>query len=186
MTPASELFAIEREISLSNNATLIQSELILMFFISYDKRERCFCSLRAKTSHLTAPFSAVVSKRIWLRNLIVTNKYSWPNWDQGKSPDNRGPDNRGSTSMLLSVKRFQIQRQPFLVCRVKLTGPWGIEFKTTVRWNYICVLFLFPCNLHNLQASCNKQDFLLFCTFLLFCSFPQLLISNSSTSCINF
>jgi len=50
--------AIEREISLSNNATLSQSELIWMFFISYEKRERCFCSLRAKkTSHLTAHFT---------------------------------------------------------------------------------------------------------------------------------
>ena len=37
---------LEREISLSNNATLRQSELIRMFFISYDKRERCFCSMR--------------------------------------------------------------------------------------------------------------------------------------------
>jgi len=41
--------AIEHEISLSNNATLIQSELIRMFFITYDKREHCFYSLRAKT-----------------------------------------------------------------------------------------------------------------------------------------
>ena len=40
--------ASEREISLSNNATLIQSELIRMFFITYDKRELCFCSLRTK------------------------------------------------------------------------------------------------------------------------------------------
>ena len=27
----------------------------------------------------------------------MANKYSWPNWDQRKSLDNRGPDNRGST-----------------------------------------------------------------------------------------
>ena len=50
--PDASLFvfhSIEHEISLSNNATLIQSELIRMFFITYDKRERCFCSLRAKT-----------------------------------------------------------------------------------------------------------------------------------------
>ena len=33
----------------SSNATLIQSELIRMFFITYDKRKRSFCSLRAKT-----------------------------------------------------------------------------------------------------------------------------------------
>ena len=32
--------AIEREFSLSNNATLSQSELIRMFFISYDKHGR--------------------------------------------------------------------------------------------------------------------------------------------------
>ena len=57
--------AIEQEISLSNNATLFQSELIQMFFITYDKRERCFCSLTAKTlAYLTAPFNAVVLKRI--------------------------------------------------------------------------------------------------------------------------
>ena len=40
--------ALGREISLSSNSTLIQSELIRMFFITY-KRGRCFCSLRAKT-----------------------------------------------------------------------------------------------------------------------------------------
>ena len=84
--------AIESEILLSNNATLIQSDLIRMFFITYDKWKCCFCSLRAKTPlHLTAPFNAVVLKRIWLRILIVTNKYLWPNWDLRKSPDNRGP-----------------------------------------------------------------------------------------------
>ena len=38
---------IECEISPSNNATLIQSELIQMCFITYDMRDRCFCSLRA-------------------------------------------------------------------------------------------------------------------------------------------
>ena len=31
-------------------------------------------------------FNAVVLKRIWL--LILINKYSWPNWEQRKSPDN--------------------------------------------------------------------------------------------------
>ena len=76
--------AIECEILLSNNATLSQSQLIRTFFFTYDKRERCFCSLREKPSHLTAPFNAVVLKRIWLRILIVTNKYSWRNWDQRK------------------------------------------------------------------------------------------------------
>jgi hypothetical protein len=42
---------IEREISLSNKATLSQSELIRMFFISYDAWERCFCSLKSKQTH---------------------------------------------------------------------------------------------------------------------------------------
>ena len=81
--------ALEHEMSLSNNATPIQSELIRMFFITYDEHERCFFLWEQKPSHLTAPFNAVVLKRIWLRILIVTNKYSWPNWDQRKSPDNR-------------------------------------------------------------------------------------------------
>ena len=48
------------------------------------------CSLRAKPPiwmHLW--MHTVVLKGIWFRILIVTNKYSWPNWDQRKSPDNR-------------------------------------------------------------------------------------------------
>ena len=48
-----------------------------------------FALWEQKSSHLTALFNAVVLKRIWLRILMVTNKYSWPNWDQRKSPDNR-------------------------------------------------------------------------------------------------
>ena len=79
--------AIEREISLSNNATLSQSELIQMFCKSYETHECCICSLRP--SHLTALFNAVVLKRIWLQILVVTNKYSWTNWDHRKSPDDR-------------------------------------------------------------------------------------------------
>ena len=39
---------IEREISLSNKSTLSQSDLIGMFFISYDVCDRCFCFLKAK------------------------------------------------------------------------------------------------------------------------------------------
>ena len=38
---------------------------------------------------LTALFNAVVFKIICPRILIMTNKYSWQNWDQRKSPDNR-------------------------------------------------------------------------------------------------
>ena len=41
--------AIERKISMSNNATLRQSELIWMFFISYDKCKRCFPLWEQKT-----------------------------------------------------------------------------------------------------------------------------------------
>ena len=52
--------AIDQEISPSNNATLIQSELIRIFFVTYDKRERYFCCWEQKPSHLTAPFNAVV------------------------------------------------------------------------------------------------------------------------------
>ena len=56
-----------------------------------------FAVWRQKTLVLAALFYGVVLKRIWLRILIVTNKYSWLNWYQRKSPDNRGLDNRGST-----------------------------------------------------------------------------------------
>ena len=48
---------MEREISLSNNATLSQSELIRMLFISYDTRERCFCSLKTKNPRIWLHFS---------------------------------------------------------------------------------------------------------------------------------
>ena len=55
--------AIEREISLSNNATLIQSELISMSFITYDKRECCFCSARAKTLAFDCTFQCCSFKK---------------------------------------------------------------------------------------------------------------------------
>ena len=64
----------QNEISLNNNTTLSQSELIRMFFISYDTCTHYFSSLRAKISHLTALFIAVVLKRIWLGILCMTNK----------------------------------------------------------------------------------------------------------------
>lgn len=41
-----------------------------------------FAVWKQKISHLSALFNAVVSKRIWLWILIMTNRYSWPNWDQ--------------------------------------------------------------------------------------------------------
>ena len=37
----------------------------------------------------TSLFNAVLVKRLWRRISIMTNKYSWQNWDQRKSPDNR-------------------------------------------------------------------------------------------------
>ena len=37
----------------------------------------------------TSLFNAVLLKRLWRRISIMTNKYSWQNWDQRKSPDNR-------------------------------------------------------------------------------------------------
>ena len=81
---------IEREISLSNKPTLSQSDLIRMFFISYDACEGCFCFFLMRNK-LAFPshFNAVVLKRMWLRILIMTNKYSWTNWGQRKSPDTR-------------------------------------------------------------------------------------------------
>ena len=49
-----------------------------------------FCFWKQNKFASTLLFNAVVLKRIWLRILIMTNKYSWQNWDQRKSPDNRG------------------------------------------------------------------------------------------------
>ena len=37
----------------------------------------------------TSLFNAVLLKRLWRRISIMANKYSWQNWDQRKSPDNR-------------------------------------------------------------------------------------------------
>lgn len=75
---------IECEISCSNKVTLSQSDLNQMFFISYDACELCFCFLKAKLA-FTLLFNTVVLKRRGLRILIMTNKNSWQNWDQGKS-----------------------------------------------------------------------------------------------------
>lgn len=46
-----------------------------------------FCFLKAKQTRFSL-FKAVVYK-IWLRILIMTNKYSWENWDQRKSLDDQ-------------------------------------------------------------------------------------------------
>lgn len=75
---------IECEISCSNKVTLSQSDLNQMFFISYDTCELCFRFLKAKLA-FTLLFNTVVLKRRGLRILIMTNKNSWQNWDQGKS-----------------------------------------------------------------------------------------------------
>ena len=52
--------ATEREISLGNNATLIQSELIQMCFITY---ECCFCSSSAKTLPFDCTFQCCSFKK---------------------------------------------------------------------------------------------------------------------------
>lgn len=46
-----------------------------------------FCFLKAKLTRLSL-FKAVVYK-IWLHILIMTNEYSWENWDQRKSLDDQ-------------------------------------------------------------------------------------------------
>ena len=79
---------IECEISCSNKVTLSQSDLNQMFFISYDACELCFCFLKAKLA-FTLLFNTVVLKRRRLWILIVTNKHSRQNWDQGKSLDDQ-------------------------------------------------------------------------------------------------
>lgn len=75
---------IECEISCSNKVTVSQSDLNQMFFISYDACELCSCFLKAKLA-FTLLFNTVVLKRRGLQILIMTNKNSWQNWDQGKS-----------------------------------------------------------------------------------------------------
>ena len=45
----------------------------------------------------------------------MTNKLSKPNWDQRKSPDNRGLDNRGST-----------------VWRTEKLGMYGVHLRTKI------------------------------------------------------
>ena len=77
---------IGHEISLSNKATLSHSDLIWMFFISYDACERCFYFLKAKQTCLYFTFQRCSFKE---RILIMTDKYSWQNLDQRKSTDNR-------------------------------------------------------------------------------------------------
>ena len=54
---------IEREISLSNKATLSQSDLIRMFFVSYKAFEAGFCVLKAKQSRLFFAFQRCSFKR---------------------------------------------------------------------------------------------------------------------------
>ena len=48
--------SIEREISLSNKATLNQSDLICIFFISYNACQCCFCFLKVKLTYLYFTF----------------------------------------------------------------------------------------------------------------------------------
>ena len=61
------------EISLSNNATLSESGLIWMFFISYNMSVRCFCCLKTKKPRFWLHFSMLQNflKRIWLQILIL-------------------------------------------------------------------------------------------------------------------
>ena len=76
-------------ISHSNNATLIQLKWLECSLLLRTSESAAFARWGQNRPHLTAPFNAVVLKRIWLLILIVTYKYSWPNWDARKSPDNR-------------------------------------------------------------------------------------------------
>ena len=45
--------------------------------------------MKVKNLAFDCTFQCCSLKRIWLWILIVTNKYSWPNWDQRRSRDNR-------------------------------------------------------------------------------------------------
>ena len=104
-----QLWAIQNSIKCSSLATRHAQALLLLFESK-------------KPSHLTALFNAVVLKRIWLRILIVTNKYSWPNWDQRKSPDNRG-------STVVSCDR-RLEIWSFHVVVSKGTSIKYVEIKT--------------------------------------------------------
>ena len=53
-----------------NNTTLSQSELIRMFFISYDTHKPCFCSLRAKIPRIWLRFSRVFIKKRSSRRIV--------------------------------------------------------------------------------------------------------------------
>ena len=48
-----------------------------------------FASSKRNKLAFTSLFNAVLLKRLWRRISIMTSKYSWQNWDQRKSPDNR-------------------------------------------------------------------------------------------------
>ena len=69
--------AIEREISLSSNATLIQSELMRLFFITYDTRKRFFCSLRAKTLSFDCTFQCFSFKKDMASDILVNFELSF-------------------------------------------------------------------------------------------------------------
>ena len=81
--------AIEREILLATTQLQSNQNSFKCSSLLTTSTRAAFALWEQKPSHLTAPFNVVVLKRIWLRILIVTNKYSWPNWDQRKGPDNR-------------------------------------------------------------------------------------------------
>ena len=81
--PYNDEQATEREISLSNNTTLSQSEHILMFFKNYETRERCICSLRAKNLRTCdCTFQCCSFKKdmvfffVWEKNLLYIRYFT--------------------------------------------------------------------------------------------------------------
>ena len=85
------LFSIQRRASHRawNTGLWVNKNSFECFSLVTTRASAAFFFESKKPFHLTARFNAVLLKRIWLRILIVTNKYSWPNRDQRKSPDNR-------------------------------------------------------------------------------------------------
>ena len=61
-------------------------------FLTHDAYE-CFLLLFESETNLPLLFNAVVLKRIWLWILIMTNKYSWQNWDQRRRSQNHQTEN---------------------------------------------------------------------------------------------
>ena len=95
---------------------------MLIFYLPFFTR-----GFRFLSSHWTALFNAVVFKRIWLRILIVANKYSWPNWDQRKSPDNR-------EIRIIEVRIIEVRLYYHFIMFVLFL--WSLKNRFEISWDH--------------------------------------------------